>query len=165
MCESGVAGQSGLQFDAAVIVYDNRIKNGERSDKFASRLSDYPFNVLRYTVLEEDEEKFRAAFNAALNSPARVILTVGGTGLRPANRIPDVTREFIDKELTGLETQVLLVGLENTPRAGLSRALIGTTDAGKLIVNCPSSSGGIKDALSVVIPLLKPIFDQLDEND
>ena len=161
MYESSSADQSGERFNTAVIVYDDRIKSGGRTDKFASRISDYPLNAVSYTVIEEDEEKFRAA----LNSQARVILTLGGTGLRAANRVPDVTKEFIDRELTGLETQILLVGLENTSRAGLSRAVIGATDTGKLIVNCPSSSGGIKDTLGVVIPLLEPIFDQLDETD
>lgn len=165
MYESSSAGQSGERFNTAVIVYDDRIKSGERTDKFAARISDYPLNAVSYTVIEEDAEKFRAALTAALNSQARVILTLGGTGLRAANRVPDVTKEFIDRELTGLETQILLVGLENTSRASLSRAVIGTTDTGKLIVNCPSSSGGIKDTLGIVIPLLEPVFDQLDETD
>lgn len=159
------AGDSGEKFNTAVIVYDDRIKSGERPDKFSSRISDYPFNAASYEVIEENEDQFRTALAEALGSEARLILTLGGTGLRVTNRVPDVTREFISKELTGLETQILLVGLENTSRAGLTRAVIGTTDTGKLIVNCPSSSGGIKDTLSVVVPLLEPIFNQLDETD
>lgn len=165
MHNSTAAGHGGEKVNTAVIVYDDRIKSGQKTDKFASCISDYPLNAVSYTVIEENEDTFRATLTEALNSEARVILTLGGTGLRAANRVPDVTKEFIDKELTGLETQILLVGLENTSRAGLSRAVIGTTDTGKLIVNCPSSSGGIKDTLGVVIPLLSPIFNQLDETD
>lgn len=65
-------------------------------------------------------------------------------------------------------TQVLLAGLANTEQAGLSRGIIGLTGRGPedaLIVNVPSSRGGVRDALGVVCPLLPNIFERLDRGD
>ncbi|EJZ86753.1 hypothetical protein QP400_07810 [Winkia sp. UMB3158] len=50
--------------------------------------------------------------------------------------------------------------------AGLSRGLVGVTTictAGTVIANSPSSTGGIKDTLAVMLQVLPSIFRQLAE--
>lgn len=55
-------------------------------------------------------------------------------------------------------------GSQNTPLAGLSRGLVGVTsrdEQAALIINAPSSQGGIKDTWSVIGPVIPNIFEGL----
>lgn len=69
-------------------------------------------------------------------------------------------------EIPGIAEQIRAHGLTNTPLSPLSREVVGVTardKTGALVVASPSSKGGVADTLSVLIPLLKDIFGQLDE--
>ena len=52
-------------------------------------------------------------------------------------------------------------GLDSSPKAGLSRGIIGVTKYGHpttLIINSAGSRGAVADTLSVVLPLVGDIF-------
>ena len=87
-------------------------------------------------------------------------MSPGGTGNGATNLTPEVTERYIKARLYGLETQVLLRGLESSPKAGLSRGIIGMTEhgGGSLIINCASSTGAVADALGIIAPLLDDVF-------
>ena len=101
-------------------------------------------------------------------SGARLIVTVGSTGVSARNIVPETTQAVCDVELPGVAEQIRQEGLKNTRLAVLSRAVVGVTSRtsrGAVIVNCPSSSGGVKDALNVLLPLLRYIYEQLDQTE
>jgi hypothetical protein len=82
------------------------------------------------------------------------VLTSGGTGITPTDRTPEATREVIDYEVPGIAEAIRGRSLAGVPTAALSRGLAGV--AGRtLIVNLPGSTGGARDGLAVLGPILR----------
>jgi molybdenum cofactor synthesis domain-containing protein len=84
---------------------------------------------------------------------ADLILTTGGTGLGPRDGTPEATAAVCDKLVPGLGELMRLRGLDNTPRAMLSRGVAGARGAA-LIVNLPGSPRGAVESLNAVADLL-----------
>lgn len=150
-----------------VIVTSDRILRGHRRDTagpLACELLAAAGVPAGIVVVEEGVQSVSRALAAARAAAHRVIVTVGGTGIGPRNQAPEATAPLLEVRLDGLVTQVLIRGLASTHQAGLSRALIGLTGRGPadaLIINSPGSTGGVRDTLSVVCPLLPDIFERL----
>ena len=72
---------------------------------------------------------------------------------------------MLEREAPGIAEAVRRYGAENgVPTSVLSRGLAGT--AGRtLIVNLPGSTGGVRDALAVLGPLLPHVVSQLRGGD
>jgi molybdopterin biosynthesis enzyme MoaB len=71
----------------------------------------------------------------------------------------------LEREAPGIAEAVRRFGAENgVPTSVLSRGLAGTA-ARTLIVNLPGSTGGVRDALTVLGPLLPHIVSQLRGGD
>lgn len=151
---------------AIVIVVSDRVVAGERPDGSSpaavAMLRAHGVETVSVEHVPEGAEGVARKLDEAIAAGARVIVTAGGTGVGARNLTPEVTRERIECELTGLEQQVLIEGLKHSEKAGLSRGAIGLTSRGgqaALIINAPSSAGGVRDSLGVVLPLLDSIFE------
>lgn len=149
---------------AAIIVSSDRIltkgKTNKSSEIAQDFIKNYGLQLHDSTVVTEGYTPVDDAIKTALAADCEIIIVIGGTGIGATNFTPEVTEKYVNARLHGLETQVLLRGLESSPKAGLSRGIIGMTEhgGGSLIINCASSSGAVKDTLSVVFPLLPDIF-------
>ncbi|MGP5615509.1 molybdopterin-binding protein [Corynebacterium casei] len=163
---------------AALIVVSNRIVDGSKpdhaADTVAALLADAGISLIYREVIREEESAIVHALGSQLHTPNRtgsvrnagtnnadIIITLGGTGTRPGNVVPEVTMQRIAARLHGLETQVLLKGLQSSPKAGLCRGVIGVTQFGQptqLIINSAGSRGAVRDTLEVVLPLIGDIF-------
>ena len=153
---------------AAVVVASNRAAAGVYDDTTGPLIVE----ALRADGWQVDEpavvpdgEAVADAVRAAVDAGARVVLTTGGTGLTPTDRTPEVTRSLLEREVPGIAEAIRAHGAaKGVATAALSRGLAGTLGEA-LVVNLPGSSGGVKDGLAVVMPLLRHAVGQIVGSD
>ena len=127
-------------------------------------LADLGFEVTGPEVVP-DGEAVAAAVLGAVDAGARAVITTGGTGLSPTDRTPEVVRPLLDFEVPGIAEAIRAHGIANgVPTAALSRGLAGVCGAA-LVVNLPGSTGGVRDGLAVVGPLLVHAVEQITGSD
>ena len=154
---------------AVVITASNRAYAGVYEDRSGKALADglreIGFAVEGPHVRPDDIDELEAVLRAAVDMDFDVILTTGGTGLSPTDVTPEATRRVIEREAPAHAEAVRRYGVDNgVPTSVLSRGLAGTA-ARTLIVNLPGSTGGVRDALAVLGPLLPHVVSQLRGGD
>jgi molybdenum cofactor synthesis domain-containing protein len=116
-------------------------------------------------VVVPDGDEVGAALRAAVAAGHAVVLTTGGTGLSPNDHTPEQTRTVLEREVPQLSAAVAAYGVAHgVPTATLSRGVSGTA-GGTLIVNLPGSSGGARDGMAVLGPVLQHAVSQLRGGD
>jgi molybdopterin adenylyltransferase len=152
-------------FTAAVLTLSDRGSRGEREDLsgkiLADMLASISGRVETYVVLPDDrkliEEKL---IYYADHLGMDVIATTGGTGVGPRDVTPDATRAVIDKEIPGMAEAMRLAGLQKTPFAMISRAVVGCR--GKtLIINLPGSPKGVRENLEAILKAIPHAVEKL----
>ena len=116
-------------------------------------------------VVVADGEPVEAALRSAVAGGYDVVVTTGGTGLTPGDLTPEMTRRVLEREIPGIAEALRSAGAAaGVPSAILSRGLAGT--AGRtLIVNLPGSTGGVRDGVAVLAPVLGHAISQINGGD
>ena len=154
---------------ALVMTASNRAAAGVYEDRsgqvLVEGLEALGFDVEGPRVLPDDAALLETVLRAAVDARFDVVLTTGGTGLSPTDVTPEATRPVLEREAPGIAEAIRRYGAENgVPTSVLSRGLAGT--AGRtLIINLPGSTGGVRDALTVLGPLLPHVVSQLRGGD
>jgi molybdenum cofactor synthesis domain-containing protein len=153
---------------AIVVTISTRAAAGVYEDKsgpiIAAALDDLGFTVVGPVVVP-DGDAVGAALRDAVAAGHAVVITTGGTGLNPHDQTPEQTRTVVERELPQLAAALARYGADHgVPTAVLSRGVAGV--AGRtLIINLPGSSGGARDGMVVLGPVLSHAVDQLRGGD
>jgi molybdenum cofactor synthesis domain-containing protein len=153
---------------ARVVVASNRAAAGIYADTsgplLVAGLRELGCEVDGEPVVVPDGEPVAEALRAAVAEGFDVVVTSGGTGVTPTDRTPEATRGLLDFEIPGIAEAVRAYSRDTVPAAALSRGLAGV--AGRtLIVNLPGSSGGARDGLAVLGPILAHTVQQVHGGD
>ncbi len=143
----------------AVLTISDRCSQGLMADTagpavVALLTREWPRAEIRTAILNDDEDAIVAALEALVRENAKLVLTVGGSGLGPRDRTPEAARRVIDREAPGLAEAMRASGAERNPYAWLSRGVAGMSGA-TLIINLPGSKRGAEESLAVILPLLR----------
>ena len=153
---------------ALVITISTRAAVGAYEDKsgpiIAAALDDLGLRV-EGPVIVPDGDAVGVALRNAVAAGHAVVITTGGTGLNPHDHTPEQTRSVVEREVPQLAAAIARYGVDHgVPTAVLSRGIVGVAER-TLIVNLPGSSGGARDGMAVLGPVLRHAVSQLRGGD
>ena len=93
-----------------------------------------------------------------------LVVTTGGTGLSPRDVTPEAVRPLLDREVPGLAEALRAENRSAVPTSVLSRGVAGTIGT-TLVVTLPGSTGGVRDGVAVLAPVVGHALAQLRGGD
>ena len=149
---------SRMSFRAGILTVSDKGAAGEREDTSGAAirelLSGIDATIDRYEIIADVRDLIAERLTAWADAiRLDLIVTTGGTGLGRRDVTPEATLDVIDYEVRGLAEAMRAEGLRHTPMSMLSRAVAGVRGR-TLIVNLPGSPRGVRENLSVILPVL-----------
>ena len=148
---------------AVVVTVSDRSSRGERPDTggplLAGLLSGLGLEVAPVVLVPDDVGAVQGALRDAVAAGYDLVVTTGGTGLSPRDITPEATRLLLEREAPGLSEALRHRNAAAVPTAILSRGVAGTIGR-SLVVNLPGSTGGIRDGVAVLGPVLEHALAQ-----
>lgn len=152
-----------------VLTVSDRCFAGSREDRSGAAVAEWVHSsghhlARRDLVPDEALAITRTLLHWADSGEVDAIVTTGGTGFGPRDVTPQATRPLLDRVADGIAGRIQQEGLASTPYAPLARTQVGSR--GQVVVaNLPGSTGGVKDGLRVLAPLLPHMVSLLRGED
>jgi molybdopterin adenylyltransferase len=138
------------------------VREDRSGDLLAELLAGDGFEVER-RIVPDEREAIRGAIEE-LAAEARLVLTTGGTGLGPRDVTPEATTEAVERAAPGIAEAIRSDAIARTPHGLLSRGIAGVRGT-TLVVNLPGSTGGCRDGMAVLTPVLVHAVQQIRGGD
>ena len=154
-----------MPFFAAVLTVSDKAAAGQREDTSGAAirelLTSIGIEVARYEIVADEQDVVAARLREWADGGAvQLIVTTGSTGLGPRDVIPEATKAVLEYEVPGIAEAMRAEGLRYTPMSMISRALAGVRNR-ILIINLPGSPRGVRENLSLVLPVLHHALELL----
>jgi len=147
-----------------ILTLSDKGANGKREDKSGPLLEELVTewgHVARYQVIADDLGTIVTLLTSWVDDlNLDLILTTGGTGLSPRDVTPQATAAVVDYQIPGMAEAMRASSIKITPRAMLSRALVGVRQQ-TLIINLPGSPKAAKENFAVLQPVLSHAMEKL----
>lgn len=148
-----------------ILTMSDKGARGEREDLSGEEIkrlvAEIPAEVKAYEVIPDEKYLIKdklVEYSDELGLD--IIITTGGTGVSPRDVTPDATLEVIDKEIPGMAEVMRFESLKKTPRAMISRAVVGLRGC-TLIINLPGSPKGVRENLSAILPSISHAVEKI----
>jgi molybdenum cofactor synthesis domain-containing protein len=153
---------------ALAVTVSNRAAAGvypDRSGPVLARLLAEAGCAVDGPLVVPDGVSVEVALRDAITAGYDVVVTTGGTGLTRGDLTPEMTRRVLDREIPGIAEAIRAAGAAaGVPAAMLSRGVAGLAGH-TLIVNLAGSTGGVRDGMAVLAPVLRHAVDQAHGGD
>lgn len=148
-----------------ILTMSDKGARGEREDlsgeEIKKLVAEIPAEVKAYEVIPDEKYLIKdKLIEYADELSLDIIITTGGTGVSPRDVTPDATLEVIDKEIPGMAEVMRFESLKKTPRAMISRAVVGLRGR-TLIINLPGSPKGARENLSAILPAISHAVEKI----
>jgi molybdenum cofactor synthesis domain-containing protein len=150
---------------AAILTLSDRGARGDREDTSGKilhqMLEKLPARVAVYEILPDEQREIEEKLKSLSDNGAiDLVVTTGGTGVSPRDVTPDATLRVIDREIPGMAEAMRSEGYKKTPRAMISRGVVGTRKE-TLIINLPGSPKGVRESFDVLLPILSHVLEKI----
>jgi molybdenum cofactor synthesis domain-containing protein len=151
---------------AAILTISDSAHQGTREDlsgpAIVAELKAAGFQITSAAVVPDEQDQIEEALKAG-SRDARLVVTVGGTGIAARDVTPEATLAVVDRVLPGVAERMRALGALKTPLAALSRGVCGMRGQ-TLILNLPGSPKAAVESLQAVLDVLPHALDLLSGN-
>jgi cyclic pyranopterin monophosphate synthase len=145
---------------AGIIICSEPVLKGIKEDLagqiIKKKLEKSGIEIKEYLIIEAEDSLPGKLLNWA-GLGFDLILVSGGTGPTTKDRIPELIKPILDREIPGIGEAIRAYGQQRTPYAMISRSVAGMIGE-SLILGISGSSRGAEESMDAIFPAVLHIF-------
>jgi GTP cyclohydrolase subunit MoaC len=145
----------------SIIVVSDDIYNHKKKDLngqlVLEKLKHLGCQSPRYFLLPDEETEIKTTIQNEVNNHIDLILLVGGTGITPKDKVPEILTSLLTTEIPGISEMLRHYGQLRSPYAMISRNKAGFIHD-SLVISLPGSMNGVKESIDALFPNIFHIF-------
>ncbi|MDF1523681.1 MAG: molybdopterin-binding protein [Trueperaceae bacterium] len=149
----------------ALLTVSDRGAGGPAEDRTVQAIREVlaggSFVEVDYQVVPGEQARIRAKLRVLTeNADVDLVLTVGGVGLAPRDRLPEAMAEVAERQVPGLVAAMQAAATRIDPLAALARLAVAVR-RDTLVVNLPETADAARAALATIAGVLPTACEDL----